>query len=120
MTNLMRNPHATHIDYGFMQGLISENPNFVPSNIDGIIERNGVFLVFEWKRPKEKISKGQEILLKALAKTHGFTVVIMCGDTDNGLNFDHCWILDKQGNPTTKYATYDEFLAFYKFWYSVA
>ena len=114
----MRNPDAKHIDYGFMQGVI--NDKVLPSNIDGILERNGQFLVFEWKRKNEKISKGQEILLKALAKSKGFTVAIVCGDTDNGINFEHCWILDKQGTPSIKYANYEDFVKYLKFWYEVA
>jgi hypothetical protein len=59
----------------------------VPSNVDGIAERNGNFLVMEWKRPGEKVSEGQKILLKALAKTPKFMVVVIIGDTDNGTNY---------------------------------
>jgi hypothetical protein len=65
MTKLMRS-NPSHIDYGDFKGLIPKNPNFVPSNIDGIVERNGKFLVMEWKRPNEKVSIGQQILLKEL------------------------------------------------------
>ena len=115
----MRNPDAKHIDYGFLQGVIPESPNFMPSNVDGIVERHGSFMVLEWKRKNEKISTGQAILLKALAKK-GFTVIIVCGDTDNGLNFDHCWILDNKGEPKIKYTNYDEFLTYYKFWFETA
>ncbi len=103
----MRNPNAKHIDYGFLQGEIPDNPNFMPSNIDGIIERNGSFMVLEWKRRNEKISKGQERLLKALAQNN-ITVAIICGDTDNGLNFEHCWLLNNKGEPEVKYTKYEE------------
>lgn len=115
----MRNPNAVHIDYGFMQGIFPDNPNFMPSNIDGIIERNGQFMVLEWKRKNEKISKGQGRLLKALAQK-GLTVVIICGDTDNGLNFDHCWIMNNQGEFEVKYTNYEDFVGYYKFWYELA
>ena len=118
-SNAMRNPNAKHIDYGFLQGEIPDNPNFMPSNIDGIIERNGSFMVLEWKRRNEKISKGQERLLKALAQNN-ITVAIICGDTDNGLNFDHCWLLNNKGEPEVKYTKYEDFLEYYKFWYSLA
>jgi len=47
----MRNMFATHTDYADFIGLISANPHLVPSNVDGILERNGQFLIFEWKRP---------------------------------------------------------------------
>lgn len=115
----MRNPYATHIDYECFRGIIPSSPNFMPSNIDGIIERHGNFMVFEWKRPGEKFNKGQEILLRALAKTDHFIVVIMCGDTDNGLNFDHCWLLNNKGEPYKKYTTFEEFKEFFKLWYDL-
>ena len=40
------------------------------------------FLVGEWKRPNESISRGQEILLENLAKKPGFLVVLIEGNTD--------------------------------------
>ena len=43
---LMRS-NPTHTDYGEFKGLIADNPNFVPSNVDGICERKGRFLVME-------------------------------------------------------------------------
>ena len=73
----MRNAYATHTDYAEFKGLIPENPNFVPSNVDGICERKGKFLVMEWKRQGEKVSKGQQILLQSLASLHNFMVVII-------------------------------------------
>lgn len=115
----MRNPYATHIDYECFKGIIPNNPNFMPSNIDGIIERNGNFIVFEWKRPGEKFNTGQIRLLQALAKTPRFIVIIMCGDTDNGLNFDHCWLYDEKGKASKKYTTFEEFVEFFKLWYDL-
>ena len=82
---IMRNAYATHIDYGAFKGLIPNNPAFCPSNIDGIAERNGKFLVMEWKRPNEKVSDGQRRLLQAFAKKPDFTVLIIEGNTDEGL-----------------------------------
>lgn len=116
----MRNPDAKHIDYGFMKGIIKDNPKFMPSNIDGIVERNGQFLVMEWKRSGEKISKGQEILLRALAKTPCFTLMIITGDTDNGINFINCFIFNKKGEVEIKYDKYEDFVDYIKFWYEVA
>jgi hypothetical protein len=46
---LMRSAVAPHIDYGFLHGVDKNSPNFVPSDIDGVIERNGVFLFLEFK-----------------------------------------------------------------------
>jgi hypothetical protein len=115
----MRNKYASHTDFSAFEGLIAENPKFLPSNVDGICERNGHFLVMEWKRPNEKISKGQELLLKALAQTPKFMVFIMVGDTDNGINLDHYWILDEKGNPFKKGKDFEEFKEYFKFWYEL-
>ena len=79
---LMNNPYATHIDFFRFKGFFKNNPNATPSNLDMIFERKGKFLVGEWKRQNEKISKGQEILLKTLAKQENFVVLIIQGDTD--------------------------------------
>jgi hypothetical protein len=56
-----------------------------------IFERKGKFLVGEWKRPNEKISKGQEILLKNLAKQENFVVLIIQGDTDGEMVVSKFW-----------------------------
>ena len=56
-----------------------------------IFERKGKFLVGEWKRPNEKISKGQEILLKSLAKQENFVVLIVQGDTDGEMVVNKFW-----------------------------
>ena len=115
----LRSTLASVADYGDLIGLIPSNPKFSPSDIDGICERKGNFLVMEWKRPGEKFSKGQEILLRALAKTPHFIVVIMYGDTDDGLNFSHCWLYDNKGNASKKYTTFEEFKEFFRLWYEL-
>jgi hypothetical protein len=81
----MRNPDAKHIDFADLIGLIPSNPRFLPSNLDMVLERKGSFLVGEWKRPNESISRGQEILLENLAKKPGFLVVLIEGNTDEGM-----------------------------------
>jgi hypothetical protein len=78
MIGAMRNRYAPHIDFGFLKGVISENPNFMPSNIDMVLERKGSFLFGEWKKDGEEISVGQKILLKQLAHKH--RVLLVTGD----------------------------------------
>lgn len=64
----MRNSQTPHINYKFMDGVIQPNKGYIlPSDIDGILETNHHFLVFEWKRPHEELSKGQHIMLSRLA-----------------------------------------------------
>ena len=78
----MRNAHATHVDFGFLRGIIRDNPNFMPSNIDMVLERKGSFLFGEWKREDEEIKQGQKILLKQLAWLHRVLLIIGYVDTE--------------------------------------
>jgi hypothetical protein len=119
MAQIMRNVNAAHKDYGDFKGIIESNPNFVPCDLDGIAERKGYFLVMEWKRPGEEVSLGQQRMLQALAQTPKFSVIIMVGDTDNGVNLDHYWLLDSKGKPFKKGKDFEEFKQFYKLWYDL-
>jgi hypothetical protein len=82
MIPAMRNAHATHVDFGFLRGIISNNPNFMPSNIDMVLERKGSFLFGEWKREDEEIKTGQKILLKELAWIHRVLLITGYVDTE--------------------------------------
>jgi len=81
----MRNANASHVDFGFLRGMIPSNPFFMPSNIDMIIERKGKFIFGEWKRKGEQMKLGQKILLMSLAKYH--TVLLITGYSE-GDNMD--------------------------------
>jgi hypothetical protein len=48
-----------------------------PSNLDGILERKGHFLVFECKQAFEPLSRGQQILLQALAALPNWVVLVI-------------------------------------------
>ena len=87
----MRNAYATHTDYAEFKGVIPNNPNLVPSNVDGILERNGKFLILEWKRQGEKVSVGQKIMLQTLAAKPDFMVLIIYGNTDNETVINSYW-----------------------------
>ncbi len=86
----MRNPLAVHIDFTDLIGLMDKR---LPSNIDMMLEHHGHFLVGEWKREHEQISMGQQILLKQLAKVPRFTVLIIVGNTDDGIYVSKVWQL---------------------------
>ena len=117
---LMRNEFATHTDYGDFKGLIESNPLFIPSNVDGIAERNGHFLIMEWKRDAEKVSEGQKRLLQALASNPRFMVVIIYGNTDDGTVIDSYWLLTPEGKPVKVGIGFESFKEFYKDWYILA
>lgn len=82
MIPAMRNTHATHVDFGFLRGVIPSNPHFMPSNIDMVLERKGSFLFGEWKRQDEEIKTGQKILLKELAWLHRVLLITGYVDTE--------------------------------------
>jgi hypothetical protein len=79
----MRNPFASHTDFGFLRNVIQDNPKAMPSNIDMVFERRGNFLIGEWKREDEEISLGQKILLKAFANIQKITVLVINGYSDH-------------------------------------
>lgn len=51
-----------------------------PMDIDGIIERNGHFLVLEGKPLGKRIKTGQRITLRQLSKRKNFSVLILYGE----------------------------------------
>jgi hypothetical protein len=88
---MMRNPDAKHLNFAGLSGIIPDNPKWLPSNIDMLMERKGQFLLCEWKRPNEEFGGGQKLLLKALAKQPNFTVLIVQGHTDEEMVVDKFW-----------------------------
>lgn len=88
---MMRNPDAKHLNFADLQGVIPDNPKWLPSNIDMLMERKGKFLLCEWKREGEEFGGGQKLLLKALAAHPDFTVLIVQGNTDNGMEVQKFW-----------------------------
>ena len=120
MAKLMRNAYATHTDYAEFKGLIPANPALVPSNVDGMLERKGKFLILEWKRPGEKVSVGQKIMLQALAAKSDFMVIIIYGNTDNETVINSYWLLTPHGVPVKTGAGFESFKQFYKQWYEWA
>jgi len=59
------------------------------SDIDGIVERNGHFLVLDLKHPNTTLNTGQRILYQQLVRK-GFTVVIVFGTTTHDIPSERC------------------------------
>ena len=116
----MRSLVANHVDYGDFIGLIPQNPNFCPSDLDGIVERNNHFLIMEWKRPGEKMNEGQKRLLQSLAKQSNFIVVVIIGNTDNETNIQEFWQLKENGKFFKAGIGFESFKEFYRLWYELA
>lgn len=94
MTKAMRNPDAKHKDFGALIGIIPTNPRFLPSDIDMVYERNQCFLFAEWKRASESFGGGQRILLRRLAMQPRTVVLLVVGDTDDGMNVEQVLYID--------------------------
>jgi len=83
-------------------------------DLDGIVERNGKFLVFETKEPYAQIPTGQGILLRALAAEPNFTVIVIFGYPSNPIEIWY-W----KGNVPTiiNPATIDDLRNIVKTWF---
>lgn len=104
----LRNTMAQLVDYRDLEGIIDTNKSFACSDLDMIYERKGKFLVGEWKKKGEEISGGQLILLKALANTADFFVLLITGYSENTkLVVQKIQFLNKKGEFETKYE-YDD------------
>lgn len=115
--SLLRNQDARHIDFEAFVGIIPDNPKLLPSDLDMVIERRGYFLCAEWKRPNEKFSVGQRLMLEALSRKPDWRVLIVHGDTDGGLNVTGVWLL--QGLETIHLGSTAEHLKeTIRYWYS--
>ena len=76
-------------DWDFLKGAFG--PVIMPMDLDGVVERNGRFLVFETKEPGKTIPRGQEISLKALCATGIFTIFVIYGKTADALTRMEEW-----------------------------
>lgn len=114
---MMRDKYAPHVDFGELSGLLGK---VLPSNLDMVLERKGHFLFGEWKRDGEKISKGQEILLKALSRLPNATVLVINGDTDNRMRVGRFWRITPDGGYVESGKGLIEFKDYITEWYLVA
>jgi hypothetical protein len=117
----MNNKYATHIDFGFLKGLIPSNPKVMPSNIDMVFERRGYFLFGEWKRKNEAMSTGQKIVLANLAKLSRVKVFVITGDTDNNtVNISDISMITKEGLYKKVGSSVEDLQAMLNMWYEKA
>jgi len=57
-----------------------------PTDVDGLVERNGNYLLFECKYPGADIPTGQKRMLKDLNERHGFTIFVVTGFTQANIS----------------------------------
>jgi hypothetical protein len=116
MIPAMRNANASHVDFGFMRGMIPTNPAFMPSNIDMIVERKGKFIFGEWKRENEKISAGQRMLLLALSKIH--TVLLITGHVDDDVYISKVQVVTCNGKLNLIGSKKEDLITYLQDWYN--
>lgn len=75
------NPGGT--EWWWLSGTFG-NPDVVPCNVDGMVERNGYFLFLERKQMGERMSGGQHLALKRMALLRDCTVVVVWFDYQIG------------------------------------
>ena len=114
---LMRSQQARHIDFGEFFGLIPESPATCPSDIDMAWERNGKFLIGEWKRPNEKLSMGQKIMLKAQARLNNHVILLIIGDTDDEMIVEQFGRIMPNGKYQKRGSSTKELKEFMKRWW---
>lgn len=54
-----------------------------PTDVDGLVERNGYFLLLEFKAPRATIGTGQRLAQDSLLATGAFTVMNIWGHPDH-------------------------------------
>ena len=116
MIPAMRNANASHVDFGFLRGMIPTNPSFMPSNIDMIIERRGEFIFGEWKREGEKMTVGQRILLLALSKMH--TVLLITGYVDDEAHVSKVQVVTCNGKLNLIGNSKEDLITYLQDWYN--
>lgn len=115
MIPAMSNANASHVDFGFLRGMIPTNPSFMPSNIDMIIERRGEFIFGEWKREGEKMTVGQRILLLALSKMH--TVLLITGYVDDEAHVSKVQVVTCNGKLNLIGNSKEDLIQYLQDWY---
>ena len=65
-------------DWGCLDGCFGQS-RISPTDIDGIVEHRGRFLLLEAKGPKASVSRGQGIMFDHLMRTGIFTVFVIWG-----------------------------------------
>jgi hypothetical protein len=66
-------------DWAILNGCFGST-RIAPTDIDGMVERNGQFLVLEAKGPGVPLTKGQSLTLASLQRTGLFTVIVVWGN----------------------------------------
>lgn len=68
-------------DWGILKGCFGDT-RIEPTDVDGLVERNGHFLLLEAKAPGVPVKQGQWWTFNALRNTGYFTIIVVWGQTN--------------------------------------
>lgn len=103
--------------WDFLQGAFG--PVVMPMDFDGVVERNGRFLLFETKIENASIPVGQRRSLEAAWKTGAFTILILWGKSSETLCMASVW--DEWGDRIAPHpVTADTIYQYASFWWEYA
>jgi hypothetical protein len=88
-----------------------------PTDIDGVVERNGYYLVIEAKSPHAQVPGGQRILFKSWVRDGKTTVLIIYGEPQKPEKME---TMTPDGTVCTKKANMDDVREFVSAWYKMA
>jgi len=103
-------------DWAIFDGCFG-NTRIRPSDVDGMVERNGEFLAIETKRPGANIPTGQFWMYCALAERPGMTVLILWGDPGNP---EEMMVMDSYNPPEKMRCTLEDVREFVRNWFRAA
>lgn len=111
---------AEHWDWGFLrEHKCFGETRIEPTDIDGIVERCGLFLFIECKSPGVPIGTGQDIMHKALVNTGVVTVVRLWGNAENHV-VTEIEVLSRLGDVAKRRADLSYFILVVKRWFLLA
>lgn len=116
--NKFRNENNNRaINWGRVLGT-TESGVVYPTDVDGMLERCGHFLVLEWKHHSVHIiPQGQDIMFKRLAELPEFTCLYLFGDYDTW----RIHAVQKLGQHEQRIpSSNEEFLSFMRRWWQMA
>ncbi len=94
-------------DYDMFQNCFGTT-NIMPTDIDGVVERHGNFLIMEFKPEGKPLSKGQHILYYQLSLLNKFTVIILYHETREDFH-DSIKVTGMEQYPICRHDRYDTY-----------
>jgi hypothetical protein len=101
----------------FIDQLVIPNNRIKPTDVDGLVERNGWFLFLEAKGPKVPLKQGQKILLERLAENPHVTVIVIWGDKNNP---EQIMLMNGKSEPKIRPCDTEELRRVVSEWYQYA